>query len=142
MSPEGARPAVQRLGRAVLLQESGVTDAAFLVRVGIAALRQRDDIPPQPTWLVILRELRAAELSRASAVGNAEVPDVESQREWESESIDTKEASRMLQVSERQVRNLAANLSARRVGSSWTFDRSLVAAEARRRRALTEGMSA
>lgn len=141
MSLEG-RPAVQRLGEAVLLQESAVSDAAFLVRVGIAALRQRDGIPPQPGWLSLLHELRSADLDRASASGNTEVPPGRSSPEWEPESIDTEEAARMLQISDRQVRNLASVLGGQRIGRSWAFDRGLVVAEARRRRALEEELSA
>jgi hypothetical protein len=47
--------------------------------------------------------------------------------------ITTDEAAALLRRSPRQVRRLAAELEGRRVGTSWVFDRDLVAAAAAER---------
>lgn len=126
-------PAVQTLGSAVLLQGPALQDAAFLVAVGVRALSNRDGVAPMPRWLTL-----QAQLKRASDLvaddGTAELPEAQHlPRLAEDQLISTREAADMLKISERQVRNLAADLGARRAGRALVFDRELVQLEADRR---------
>jgi hypothetical protein len=131
LSPHLPAP-VQRLGSAVLLQGSVVRDAAYLVAVGIRALKARDGIGPTPTWLELHRELKtAAGVSSAngtgSRVGAADLASLS------AEVIGTAEAAGLLGVTERQMRKLASRFGGARAGRVHLFDRDAIEAEAHRR---------
>jgi hypothetical protein len=142
--------ALQTLGSAVLLQGPAVADAAYLVAVALRTLAGRDGVAPMPRWLTL-----QAQLKRASDLvaddGSEEVPEARhmppltedqliNTREaadmpplTEDQLINTREAADMLKITERQVRNLAADLGARRAGRALVFSRELVRLEASRR---------
>lgn len=132
-----ATPSVQQLGDAVLLQGPAVADAAFLVGLGLRALRCRDGVAPRSRWIELHRSLHdiAAETSADCRYsGNTAMPELDEKTSLVAEtSISTREAATILRLKERQVRNLADQLGAQRVGRALLFDRGLVMAEALRR---------
>jgi hypothetical protein len=125
--------AVQTLGSAVLLQGPAVADAAYLVAVALRTLASRDGVAPMSRWLTL-----QAQLKRASDLvaddGSEEVPEARHMPPLtEDQLINTREAADMLKITERQVRNLATDLGARRAGRALVFSRELVRLEASRR---------
>lgn len=95
-----------------------------------------------PSWMrpeleatrrAIRRAARAYEAQPVAAVGSAEVACVEVGPALPHE-ITTHEASGLLGLTERRVRQLAAGGMGHRRGSRWLLDRSAVLAYAKRRR--------
>lgn len=131
-------PPVTRLGTAVLLQSTAVGDVAYLVRVGMRGLAARDGVAALPRWRALLLELERASSDTTSAIASARRSEDfrtdDDQPEWDPEVlISTKEAAAMLNLTPRQVTNLAGRLGARRTGRAYVFDRGIVEAEARHR---------
>jgi excisionase family DNA binding protein len=95
-----------------------------------------DGITAPPRYRV-LRDMyaeTAADIRAASEVGSAEVPQLATVTQSDAlDLIDTKEAAKMLKLSDRQIRNLADAIGVRRLGRRFLFDRAAVEAYAHRR---------
>lgn len=127
----------------VVITGRDLADLSYLVALGIRTLSRRDAMPPSQRVQrlhAVLRE--AAEDYIASDHGNqqrAEMPQGADSEDWKTEDlITTREAAAVLQLSERQVRNLADELGARRIGRALGFDRTNVEAENARRNLTKE----
>ncbi|MCC5946912.1 MAG: hypothetical protein JJT89_00525 [Nitriliruptoraceae bacterium] len=112
--------------------------AAILSRLATDAHRQgRFDRLPEPDRARMLAAVAAlhaaAEGWRTSVVGNAETAVVDASAS--SGHVDIAEAARMLNLSQRQVRNLAPDLGGVQAAGRWLLDADAVTAEAARRNA-------
>lgn len=123
-------PDVQLLGDAAVLRGPAALDAYRLITEGIALVRRRDGIEPNPRLLVTVATLKAA-----AAAGRAEVPEVRNFRETPDSTslrggrlVGVQEVADLLGVSDRQVRNLAGRLGGHksRRGAPWRFDLEMV----------------
>jgi hypothetical protein len=130
-------PTVQVLGSAspaVLLTGRAVHTALVLMRYGIRFAESRNAMRPTQEWLAITRALSGA-LASISHEGNEEtLAAAVKAPSAQDELITTREAAVTLNLSARQVRNLADQLGARRVGRSLLYPRDLVIGLAQQRR--------
>lgn len=128
-----------RLGgcKVLLTSPQACLDVLRALQAAVAA-GQRSGLRPPARVTGLIATLEAeinAYRQAASTSGNAELPREPTMPTsvQPTEPADTKEAARMLGVTDRQVRNLGDRLDGRKVGRTWVFDRDLVAAEAARR---------
>lgn len=128
-------PPLQRFGGVVLVQGQAVTDAYYLVSVGLRAVRH--GTAPIPGRFVLLQAALAAASAEARAVaasGQHDVAPVAPQPHSAGEdTIGTVEAASILGLSNRQVQRLAADLDGRFIGGCWCFDRLAVESYAHHR---------
>ncbi|GAA3785584.1 helix-turn-helix domain-containing protein [Micromonospora maritima] len=124
-------------GKVLLSSPQACLDVLRALQAAVAAAHRTGlRPPPRVVGLIATLEAELADYrAAASTSGNAELPrDLNVPRSVQpTEPADTKEAARMLGVTDRQVRNLGDRLDGRKVGRTWVFDRDLVAAEAARR---------
>ena len=118
----------------IMLQGPAVTDAYYLVSVGLRAVR-RGTTPIPGRFLLLQAELAAAAAEvRASATGQHDGAPVAPQPHSAGEdNIGTGEAAKLLRLSNRQVQRLAADLDGRFIGGCWVFDRLAVQSYAHHR---------
>lgn len=134
-----------RLGGCHVLLGSPVACRDVLTALrGTVAGARRDGYPVPGRVLGLIdmlqRELdEYAASSATSGDGNAELPHrpVLSVSTHTPDPVGVREAAQVLEVGERQVRNLVTQLQGRRVGGRWVFDRQAVNDEAQRRRRCT-----
>jgi len=127
-------PPLQRFGGVVLVQGQAVTDAYYLVSVGLRARRAGGAaVPRQYLQLQAVLAAAAAEV-RASATRQRDVAPVAPQpHSAREDTIGTVEAASILGLSNRQVQRLAADLDGRFIGGCWCFDRLAVESYAHHR---------
>ncbi|MDP9092277.1 MAG: hypothetical protein M3N95_04875 [Actinomycetota bacterium] len=129
-------PPIQRIGaEAVLAQGSAVIHIHSLITLGLKAARERDGgirVPPGVIE-IIDTYARAANDIRASMSAPSGHDDVR----WAApaplsdptETIGSKEAARMLSITDRHIRRLTVELMGRRgARGNWRFDRGVIEA--------------
>jgi hypothetical protein len=127
-------PPLLVIGSTALLTGLALHDDLVLVGYGIRYLVGRDQVPPLPRWLELHRGLVRARDGHVSDPRNGQTQSVDDQASLPAEeSIGTEEAAAILNLSRRQVQNLAAELGAWPLGRALVFDRATVEAYARRR---------
>jgi hypothetical protein len=124
-------PEVQILGDAMVLRGQALRDAHRLILRGVQVAEVKDGIAPSRRLSSLLLVMRRA--IEASAVPVTEFRESPKQGQSEvSKRIDTEEASQLMKVSTRWVRQLASELDGRKVAGRWTYDKNLVLAAAAR----------
>lgn len=128
-----ARPPVQVLGDAVLLQGAAVVDAWWLISLGIREAQRRDGITPSPRLRELHRALEqvAADMRTPPAArsGHADTDTESVAAQSESSvarTIGTAQVARRLGLTERHVRRLVPALGGYRVRGAWQFDEAAV----------------
>ena len=126
-------PGVQTLSDAVVLQGPAVAEVAYLVNLGLRHRANLDGTAPSDRQRALLRMLTdTAEASLAlppTPRGHADLPATPDLAESTVVGeMKTAEAARLLGVTPRHARRLAADIDGRRVAGAWTFDRSAVIA--------------
>ena len=130
MSGDG--PAMLGLGGGqVLIRGAAVVEVSRALDWAIRIQERRDSVHASRP-LRELQQLLADEAAQVSARPRGDVRN-SGAVPGSQNMITTDEAAAMLRRSPRQVRRLAAELEGRRVGTSWVFDRDLVAAAAAER---------
>jgi hypothetical protein len=125
-------PAMLGLGGGqVLLRGPAVVEVSRALDWAIRIQERRDSVHASRP-LRELQQLLADEAAQVSARPRGDVRN-SGAVPGSQNMITTDEAAAMLRRSPRQVRRLAAELEGRRVGTSWVFDRDLVAAAAAER---------
>lgn len=110
-----------------MLREEDLRACCFLVADAIRA--RRSTAAPIPAWLRRTHDHLTAELADLASRTGHET----GTGEPHSELIGATEAARVIGVSERHIRRLAADLDGRRAGRAWVFDRRTVTEYARAR---------
>jgi hypothetical protein len=118
-------------GGTVLLRGPAVAQLSRALDWVLAVHARRDGVGASKP-IRDLQQLLAAEAAAVSARTLADVRNAAVVPPSQN-MITTEEAAAMIRRSPRQVRRLAAELEGRRVGTSWVFDRDLVAAAAAER---------
>ena len=107
----------------ILLRGMAVVDCYRAVSFAIRNSRMRDGLTA-PRRLFELE--RALKIEAAAVGGHDGRPQTTTSAESYHDTINTEEAAKMLGLSTRQVRRLAASLGGRRIAGRWAFDSLIV----------------